>query len=216
MNYTEDDIKRETDSQQYKAVIDYFNYKRNGFFIELGAADGILCSNTYRLEKDYGWNGILIEPIKDYFDTMCLMRTASHKYNVCIDSEKDFVDFKRVEGYSKMLSGMIKECPILHNDRIEKEVKERNQTVIVEKIQCKTLENIIVECGMPAIDYLAVDVEGGELSVMKSLKMETNNIRPTIISSENNYNEDRVQKYLNQFGYKKVAKICLDDFYIIP
>ena len=40
----------------------YLNYN-NGFFIELGANDGISQSNTYYFEKNKNWNGVLIEPI---------------------------------------------------------------------------------------------------------------------------------------------------------
>ena len=35
---------------------------RGGFFIEMGAADGVLLSNTHVFEKNYGWKGILVEP----------------------------------------------------------------------------------------------------------------------------------------------------------
>ena len=36
--------------------------KSEGFFVDFGATNGVSLSNTYLLEKDYGWNGILAEP----------------------------------------------------------------------------------------------------------------------------------------------------------
>ena len=50
-----------------KKLLKYLNYN-NGFFIELGANDGLRQSNTYYLEKNLGWRGILIEPEKKNFD----------------------------------------------------------------------------------------------------------------------------------------------------
>ena len=47
----------------------YLNYK-NGFYIELGANDGVFASNTYYLQKKLNWNGILIEPSPNLF-TRC-------------------------------------------------------------------------------------------------------------------------------------------------
>ncbi len=38
------------------------NFKRDGYFVEFGATNGIELSNTYVLEKEFGWNGILAEP----------------------------------------------------------------------------------------------------------------------------------------------------------
>ena len=50
-----------------KKVLKYLNYNR-GFFVELGANDGISQSNTLHFEKYKNWKGILIEPIKFKYD----------------------------------------------------------------------------------------------------------------------------------------------------
>jgi len=42
----------------------YLNY-RDGIYIELGANDGLFSSNTYHLQKQLNWKGILIEPALD-------------------------------------------------------------------------------------------------------------------------------------------------------
>ena len=45
-----------------KKLKKYLNYNE-GYFIELGANDGVSQSNTYYFEKNNKWNGILIEPV---------------------------------------------------------------------------------------------------------------------------------------------------------
>ena len=49
--------------QQLEKYLDF----HNGFFIELGAYDGVTQSNTLFYEKNKGWRGILIEPSKDIY-----------------------------------------------------------------------------------------------------------------------------------------------------
>jgi hypothetical protein len=49
-----------------KKMLKYINYN-NGTYIEVGANDGILQSNTYFFEKKKNWSGLLIEPIYKKF-----------------------------------------------------------------------------------------------------------------------------------------------------
>src|ERR1017187_1984592 len=40
-------------------VLSELDFKRGGYFVEFGATNGVTLSNTYLLEKEYGWTGIL-------------------------------------------------------------------------------------------------------------------------------------------------------------
>src|SRR3990167_7150651 len=56
--------KSKSQHRQDLFVLSQLNFKRNGYFVEFGATNGIDLSNTYLLEKEFGWAGILAEPAK--------------------------------------------------------------------------------------------------------------------------------------------------------
>ena len=68
-------------------VIEYFKHKKNGYFIEIGATNGIDLSNTYLLEKKYNWNGICIEPQDSTYQDLIKNRDC-HTDNSLLFSEK--------------------------------------------------------------------------------------------------------------------------------
>jgi len=70
--------------QDYWVYGEVFNEKRNGFFLDIGAHDGIYLSNTLLLEKRYGWNGICIEGNPDTFVDLQQNRQAVC-INTCVD-----------------------------------------------------------------------------------------------------------------------------------
>ena len=62
-------------------VLEYYNFKKRGYFVDIGASDGISLSNTYMLEKDYNWNGICVEPILNDFNILI----SNRKNSICVN-----------------------------------------------------------------------------------------------------------------------------------
>jgi len=89
-----------------KKLKKYLNYK-NGFFVELGANDGIRQSNTFYFEKNLNWNGILIEPIKEKY-LKCLRYRSNKNYfynNACVSFNYKNNRIKMI--YSDLMSSII-------------------------------------------------------------------------------------------------------------
>ena len=71
-------------------VIALFQGKQNGFFLEIGGGDGLWISNTLLLEREFGWNGILVEPT-GAFEQLIKNRPHCRNDNSCIASERKTV-----------------------------------------------------------------------------------------------------------------------------
>ena len=61
-------IETYSQEEQDPKVLSHYKLKKEGYFLEIGASDGIKFSNTYVLEKKYNWGGICVEPIKEDYD----------------------------------------------------------------------------------------------------------------------------------------------------
>ena len=70
-------------------VLSELRFKKNGFFVDFGASDGISASNTYLLEKEYGWTGILSEPAKCWHKDLHNNRTSAIEKR-CVWSESKY------------------------------------------------------------------------------------------------------------------------------
>ena len=56
----------------------FFPEKRNGFFVECGAYDGLGESTCKFFEETMGWTGLNIEPVPYTFDRLVVNRTEQH------------------------------------------------------------------------------------------------------------------------------------------
>lgn len=125
-----------------------------GFFVEFGACNGVAASNTYLLERDFGWTGILAEPGRVWHDQLSRNRKARIDRRCVSASTGDFVDFN--EGVDPRVSS---------TDSRHKYLRQIKSTYAVETI---SLIDLLVEHDAPNhIDFLSIDVEGGEFAVME-------------------------------------------------
>ena len=189
--------------EQDLKVLKYFDYKKNGYFIEVGANDGIKLSNTYLLEKDYNWKGICIEPVPSIFNKLKKNRKSINLNYAVYNVDNKIVNLKVAD----LLSGITVDI-----DRHKNILKNKDI-----KIKTKTLTSILDKYKAPKyIDYLSIDTEGSELKILHGIDFEKYKFR--YINIEHNHIEPRRTKmriYLEKNGYKYIGPNKFDDIYIL-
>lgn len=190
----------------------FFKNKKQGFFIDIGAHDGITINNTYYFEKNLDWKGIAIEPIPQIFETLkknrkcnCILGGAYNKNGK--------IKFTKIDGYSEMLSGISDSYDNRHKERINNEIKTMGGNIKEIEIDCFTLERLIDEnkdipintVGKKIIDYLSIDTEGSELQILEGINFDKAVF--DVIEIEENYYDEKIYKLLERNGYFPVMKI---------
>jgi FkbM family methyltransferase len=179
-----------------------FKGYKNGFYMDIGAHDGISINNTLYFEKNNHWKGVNIEPIKSVYDQLSINRPNDINLNVAISNIEGESDFLQNTGYTEMLSGLISEYDIRHKNRISIENNYHKSTSEIIKVKTRTIESICDEYSIKHINYLSIDVEGGEFNVIKSINFDK--IFIDIIEFENNYDDITypIIKYLENHNFK--------------
>jgi hypothetical protein len=143
-------------------VISMLNGKRGGYFIEAGGLDGIEQSNTYGLEKDYGWTGICFEPTPWLFELMVKNRSCICD-NGCLAESHQEVEFVVVDQKVRGLGGIL-DC-IRHPHAVN-----LKNTI---HILTEPLQSALERHGAPKIiDYLSLDAEGSEFRILKAFPFD--------------------------------------------
>ncbi len=184
----------------------------NGYFIELGAGDGISYSNTLHLELYHGWRGVLIEPSFIEFEKLKSNRSNMNAFVncACVDDS-----YKR-ETIELIYSGHM---TVDTNEKLgfsSPEDHARKGAAFIDidtyrfHAKAVTLNNLLIENDSPReIDFLSLDVEGSELNVLKGLDLNFFVVKFILIETRD---FEVIDLYLNLFGYKFVDKFSDQDF----
>lgn len=169
----------------------YWKDKKDGYFIDIGASDGINLSNSQYLER-LGWNGICIEPIPEVFNILKLHRKCD-LLNLAITEEEKIYKFLYVKGrrdnnyQMDMLSGIEEYYTEKRMERINTEIQRHGGEKIYIDVQGKRFNDIITETN---IDFVSIDVEGAELPIIKSIDFDKYNIFAFAIENNPNANQN--------------------------
>jgi len=147
-----------------------FKNKKNGTYIELGALDGILYSNTKFFEDTLQWSGILIEPHPNKFMLLKENRPNNFLFNKLVSCHTEPLEFRYFVDNHAAVSGIESTLSDHHFniyfDSSNNEMKNCPQDKIV--LTPTTLSEIIKETKLTHIDLLSLDVEGHEYEVLTS------------------------------------------------
>ena len=188
----------------------YLPHKK-GFFIEAGANDGYLQSNTYYLEKKRRWKGILIEGIPELYKKCKKERSKSVVYNCALVS-RDFPDPTVTMHYAHLMS--VVDNSLKTQDEQEKHLSTGIDIQNLEgsysiEVPTKTLESILDDTpNLPTIDFFSLDVEGYELNVLDGLNLS--HYRPRYILVEARFFNE-VNNHMAKHGYRLIDKLTHHD-----
>ncbi len=195
-------------------VLEMLRWKRNGFFLDSGASDGVKSNNTHLLEVSYDWNGICIEPNEVFFENLVKNRKC-HCLNYCLYDKEDYVDFLEL---GNDVGGIMEEYHPLHLHRakasndVQKDLYGNPKTV---RKLTHTVGQILKECDAPqTIDYWSLDTEGSELAILKSFPFDDYSFR--VITVEHNHFpvREEIKEFLECHGYQRIKEFEVDDCYI--
>jgi len=188
-------------------VLKFYNNKTDGFFIEIGALDGLEISNTFLLEQNYQWKGICVEPIPYRFDALCRNRPNSFCCDKAVYSESNKEEIFYIANIGDGISGL-RDHLDCHKDKVFADKTE----IIVTTI---TFNDLLEQYNAPLfIDYLSLDTEGSELEILKSVDLQKYTFG--LIDVEHNYMEPRrtqIRDLLTSNGYEFIRENNVDDCY---
>jgi FkbM family methyltransferase len=169
---------------------------REGYFVEFGAADGVLHSNTLRLEADMGWTGLLAEPNSDFESALRRNRSADVDMRCVWPTSGAFVDLLVTDDpeLSTVAGAAVSDAHSLARQRLRR----------VHKVETISLMDLLEEHQAPRlIDYLSIDTEGSELDILSAFDFSQYEIR--FVSVEHNYRDDvrRLDALMTSKGFER-------------
>lgn len=182
----------------------FFDRKRSGFFVDVGAYDGVGFSNSYFFEA-IGWTGVLVEAVPDLYQAAVAARPHSRVVHAAAGNRSGSVKLTVVEG-EQGVATLSSTTP----DR-ERIAREGGHTREVD-VPIVTLNEILAHVREP-IDFVSIDVEGAELDVLTGFDLARFKPRVLIIEDNSNGADRRVSDYLAQRGYREQFRVEQNVFY---
>jgi FkbM family methyltransferase len=191
-------------------VITELDFKTSGYFVDFGATNGIDSNNSYLLEKEFGWSGIVAEPAKRWHkdlkmnrhcsvETDCVWRDSN---SILTFNETDYGEYSTIDAYGAS-----------DHHRQDRETGRRYEVKTISLLDLLEKHHAPRE-----IDYLSVDTEGSEYEILSNFSFDRYRFR--IITCEHNFTpaRDKIFDLLTQNGYvRKFEEVSnFDDWYVRP
>lgn len=179
-------------------VLYYTKNKKSGFFIEIGAGNGIDLSNSYLLEKKFKWTGIICEPNTKLQKKIKKFRSAKLIKNPITKKNTRTVNFYE------------------NKDPYQSSIIRTNNFNKILKINSLSL-NCLLKNFNKEIDYISIDTEGNELEILKNFNFKKYKVK--IFTIEHNFNiikRKKILEIMKKNEYVRIHKSIsyMDDWYI--
>lgn len=171
--------------------------KRDGYFVEFGATNGRVNSNTWLLENRYGWRGILAEP-NPYWHSDIEANRPGPIDKRCVSARSgEMVNFLATDASDPELSAI---ADFAGGDHFAS-VRASGQKLQIETV---SLNDLLDQHGAPQdIDYISIDTEGSEYDILSHFDFSRRQIK-LISVEQNKQTEQSIASLLSAKGYERV------------
>jgi FkbM family methyltransferase len=164
-----------------------------GYFVEFGAGDGIILSNTFLLEREYGWRGVLAEPNAEFHEPLRQNRSAHISTKCIVGKSEGEVWFNQTrDPHLSVIDA--------YSDKDGHAEARRDGTR--SKASAQTLIELLREADAPGrIDYLSIDTEGSELDILQGFDFSAFDIKLLSVEHNHTLNEKAIDDLLRAKGF---------------
>lgn len=180
------------------------DFRQGGFFVEFGATDGVELNNTWLMENDFGWTGILAEPARGWHGDLKANRSCTIETRCVWSASGETLGFTEApRGENSGISTFVKTSR-----------KLRGTSYDVETI---SLSDLLDQHDAPeVIDYISIDTEGSEFDILDAFDFDRRSFR--VMTVEHNFAPQRedIHRLLTEKGYCRVLEQVsrFDDWYV--
>jgi FkbM family methyltransferase len=180
-------------------VLKFFSGRENCTFLEAGANDPEVLSQTFLLEKN-GWTGVLVEPVPSCCQRLREVRTGSQVFQNALGAPED--------------RGLL-QLVIPHGaTELAHELKAGEDSAGDETFEAefRTLNEVLEAAGIQKLTYLSLDLEGMEDRALRGF--DFGRYQPELIIVEDRVNHLRTHRLLKRNGYKLVRRNGSNNWYV--
>ena len=174
-------------------------------FFEFGATDGFELSNSYTLENEFEWTGVLSEPSPQWHEALKQNRPKTKIITDCVwsESEKELNFFVSDIGVYSSLEEFKESDKISMPGNTKARIKA-GKTIKVKTI---SLNDVIIKYfDSVCPSYLSIDTEGSEFQILKNFNFEKH--RPKVLTIEHNFTDiqTKIDELMFSNNYIRVFK----------
>ena len=176
-------------------VISEMEFKKGGYFVEFGAANGIDFSNTYLLETEFSWTGILAEPAKLWEKELKINRP-----NAVIETRLLWKDSNSSLVFNETCIPELSTIDVFSDKDGHRNLRSSGKKYELQSI---SLNDLLIKHQAPKhIDYLSIDTEGSEYEILKAINFNEFSIGIITVEHNNTPQKELIFALLSSYGYK--------------
>lgn len=184
----------------------FFQGQTTGLCVEVGGFDGETFSNTLTFEEN-GWRAIVIEPMPHYAEKIRTRRPGTTLFACAAGSHAGETQLVIAHGVETLSTTTAESA---HMERI----RRMGGTTEEVTVPVRTLNDMLTEAGVEKIDFISIDVEGGELAVLAGFDLEKWKPRIVILENAQGKRDGTLYDEMLRRGYHYYISTSCNEWYV--